>query len=229
VPVNLGGARVVDPNGLYTIFGGANNVFDAAANPDPVARAAAVTGALDDIQTIALALRARGASRFLIPFMPNVGLTPQARFIDTFVAPGYVANATAMAQSFNLQLAGRLAALDLLPGVSQVLGLRLDLLLENIRADAMTGGGRYGITNVTLPCIAEPPRFPIAAPSCASALFSDPRHVSGRTHELIADAATRLVLTGQNVTAIPEPGTVALVATGLGVLALGARRRRRAA
>jgi outer membrane lipase/esterase len=212
-------ARATDPTGLYVIFGGGNDLGDAALLPTDAERAAAAIQAADNIANIATVLYAQGARRFLIPNLPDLG-----RFPGVGGTPAQPLG-TALTNLFNARLGLGLGALNMLPGTS-VFALNTNALFANILADAATGGTRYGITNTTLPCLAAP--FGVGLP-CETALFADAQHPTARVHALLGGAAARLVTTGVNVTPIPEPGTIALVAGGLAVLGAGAARRRRAA
>ena len=81
----------------------------------------------------------------------------------------------------------------------------------------------YGFANTSVPCLLNfgtPAQIP-----CDVSVFADEFHPTGRAHAVVAQAAYDLVVGGRNVAAIPEPSTVALLAGGLVVLAVGARRR----
>jgi len=56
----------------------------------------------------------------------------------------------------------------------------------------------------------------------------DDRHPTTTVHRLIAEAAFDRVTIGQDVVVIPEPATVLLVAGGLALVGVVARRRRAA-
>jgi outer membrane lipase/esterase len=202
---------LVDPTGLYAIFGGANDVGDALSAVNPFLSVATAAG---NIATIVSDLYGLGARSFLVPNLPNVGLAPGV------VGTPASAPLGALTDAFNAALAANLAGLSALPGI-QIYGLDLHQLFENILLDAAQGGPRYGLTNTTLPCFAVP--IP-----CATSVFVDQEHPTTAAHQLIAQAAFQRVAFGQDVRAIPEPSTIALVAGGLLVLG-GIARRRRAA
>lgn len=210
--------RAGDPTGLYTLFGGGNDVFDAAALASAADREAALQAAVNNLATIATALYAGGARSFLVPNVSDVGQFPAG-----LANPAGPARLGALSARFNDLLAARLALLDAtLPG-STFYGLSLDALFDNIRRDARTGGARYGITNTTVPCF--PPPFGAGLPSCEGSAFVDPLHATTAVHELIAEAAYRRVVFGVDVVAIPEPATVVLLAGGLVLIAAWGRAR----
>lgn len=210
-----------DPTGLYVLFGGSNDVFDAALLGSAAQQAIALNAAVDNLAIAATQLYGAGARTFLVPNVPNVGLAPLAAGTPLSPLLG------ALSAQFNTLLGARLAALGAgLPG-STFYGLRLDTLFENILLDVAQGGARYGLTNATVPCL--PGYGPPGAPSCAVSLFADGEHPTTAVHALIADAAYARVVNGVDVAAVPEPATVVLLGGGLCVLAAGAARRRRAA
>lgn len=210
-----------DPTGLYVLFGGANDVFDAALLGSPAQQGAALSAAVDNLTFLATTLYGFGARSFLVPNVPNVGLAPIA-----LGSPGSPLLGALSAQ-FNTMLDARLSLLSaMLPG-STFYGLSLDTLFDNILFDVAHGGTRYGLTNATQPCL---PGFgPPGAPPCAVSVFADQEHPTTAVHQLIANAAYQRVAFGVDVSAVPEPTTLVLVAGGLGLVAAAARRRRRVA
>jgi outer membrane lipase/esterase len=211
--------RTGDPTGLYSLFGGSNDVLDAAQLSTAGAREVALQAAVGNLATLAQALYARGARTFLMPSLADVGLSPAG------LASGAAGSQLlgSLTDRFNVLLAGRLGTLSAsLPG-STFYGLRLDTLFDNILLDAAAGGTRYGFTNVTTPCLTP------GVPTCAGALFADALHPTTAAHQLIAQAAVQRVRFGVDVaplatTTVPEPATFLLVAGGLLVLT-GVRRR----
>ena len=219
--------RAADPSALYVVVAGANDLRDArSASPgstaaDAAARAvSAATTAANITNSLALLARA-GARHFLISNLPDLGRTPEA------VGLGIVAASTDVTLKFNTLLAADAAFLD-----AQFLtsfGIDLDIrsmdlygLTAGLYDDAVNhGGARYGITNVTAPCIAPGPVshqyfFPDATDiNCSVSGFSDPLHPSAAAHQLIG----RLAL----ATAVPEPASLALTGLAL-VMLLGLRR-----
>lgn len=203
----------LDPTGLYVLFGGANDLI-GYTGLSPIARDAAIQASIGNLGYIVQHLYAQGARNFLIPNLPDVGLTPYALSTP---------NAAVLSSStlqFNQYLAQGMAGLSgILPG-SNLMSLNLYNLYQNIRIDAANGGPVYGFTNTSVPCLFAPV-------SCSDAVFADPLHPTTDAHKIIADAAYARVVNGVDVSVVPEPSSILLM--GCGLLALGAAARRKRA
>ena len=199
----------VDPNALYVVYGGANDLLAAVDIPDTTARAGAISQTAENLQLAVFALASAGARNFLIPNQPDLGTVPRA------FADGITGEATAASVSFNLELLARMNQLEAGLGLN-IVDLDVFSLFNAIRADALTNGGAvYGITNVSTPCI--------GTANCGTSLFFDDLHPTSATHAIFGEAATNAVTQAEP---IPEPGTVLLLSSGMGVLLLVRRMRR---
>lgn len=227
----FGGAltRAADPNALYVVVAGANDLRDArSANPaataaDALNRLAAATAAAANVTNTLAALAQAGARHFLISNLPDLGRTPEA------VALGVAAASTDVTLDFNAVLAAGTAGLD--AQFLALFGADLDIrsmdlfgLGAAVHNDAVNNGGAvFGITNVTAPCIAPGASgqyfFGDASDiNCSVSAFSDPLHPSAAFGRLIGQLALD--------TAVPEPGSLPLVALAV-VLMAGLFRRGR--
>lgn len=213
--------RAADPNALYVVVAGANDLRDARnAFPGPTpadeaartAAAAATAGAVVDV--VALLAQA-GARHFLMSNLPDLGLTPEA------VALGVVPASSDVSDKFNLALGAEVGGFE--AAFLGLTGIDLDIrmfdfagLVDAVYADATSGSGAaYGITNVTGACI-EPaapgayfvPTATDADGNCPVSAFSDLLHPSAALHRLIGQVALQA--------AVPEPATWLVVVVGLG-------------
>jgi phospholipase/lecithinase/hemolysin len=205
------GAAALDPNALYVVVGGGNDMRDARSSfptmdaAGAAGRLAAATAATNNLKTALDQLAAKGARNVLVSNLPNLGTTPEA------VGLNLVAPSTDASLQFNLLIGGVVS-------YGQSLGLQMSFLdmagvSAAIRNDALVNGGAaYGITNVLTPCGAFQGSIGI---SCNVSVFSDALHPSARAHQLIGAAA---------LAAVPEPATWLLMAAGAATL-LAARRR----
>ncbi|MEP6763168.1 MAG: SGNH/GDSL hydrolase family protein [Gemmatimonadaceae bacterium] len=207
----------VAPGGLFVLWGGGNDIIAAAQLASPIAQQLAVQQAVTNIANLAGGLRANfGATNFLVPFLPDIGLAPLYTG-----DPTHAAIATSLTGLFN-QLLGISIAQFNATGAN-ALGWSLNNLVGNILYDAKLGGSRYGITNTTDPCFLSPD--PTA---CSHSLFVDQLHPTNVVEQLIAQSAYNRAVLGQDVAVIPEPATLALTGLGLTVLGLAFRRKRAA-
>ncbi|MFT3816946.1 MAG: SGNH/GDSL hydrolase family protein [Rubrivivax sp.] len=197
-----------DPNGLYVVVGGGNDMRDArsAANGTDATREAAAQAAAFNIFQAVFALASAGAQHVLISTLPDLGNTPEA------VLLGKVAESHDASQRYNAAIAGLEATLEGLFLDLDVMVLDMAAVGNDILDDALNNGGaQFGITNVAAGCF--------FVGNCGSSLFSDNLHPSAAAYAVIGNAALALV--------VPLPATVSLL--GAGLLAMGLARRRRAA
>ena len=125
-----------DPNALYILEGGGNDILDApASNPDQLGFE--IGAALAESE---LLLRRAGARHFVIPDLFNVGLLP--------AAAGRVAFAARASTAANITLDILLPIEDDLEGV-HILRMNVFNLLNAVETDPT----HFGFTNITDPCL----------------------------------------------------------------------------
>lgn len=192
--------NAADPNALYIVAGGGNNVRAAleaiAGGADAAAvGAATVAGYAADMAGLVADLKLAGAQHVLVLNTPNFGLTPLAG------AMGVGTEATALSWNMNDALATALSGSG--AAVFDMFGFM---------TQAVAAGAASGFSNWTNACGA-------AANACDvdTALFWDGIHPTARGHQQLAAAVL--------ATAVPEPATVLLFAAGLAVIALVRRQR----
>ncbi len=203
-----------DPNALYVVVGGGNDMRDARTAFQGVTlvdQAAHFNAALEAITNLGNTvgyLAASGAKHILISNLPDLGATPEA------VLLGLTAASSDATNKFNA-LIGSLLGLENL-----FAGLDIDLLdMAGLSAKAHAGT-TAGIFNPSLPCNgffgADGGSGTVGA-GCDVSLFSDVLHPSATAHGLIAREA--LLIYG-----IPEPETLALFGLACAALAISRRR-----
>jgi phospholipase/lecithinase/hemolysin len=153
---------VAPSTGLYTLWGGANDIFDGL---NPIAAA-------DNIANQILALHAAGADNFLWLNLPSLGGIPE--FIGN---PAAAAAASAASALFDAEYTSRLFALDAL-GIN-VIGVDVNSLFNAINANP----GLFGFNNITTACNVT------AGCNPNSALYWDAEHPTTYADSLIANLA----------------------------------------
>ncbi len=207
-PLISGGAA--DPDALYVLGIGANDLREAVGanagmGADDIAfRNGIADAALGNLSFSLNALIAAGARNLLIPNVPDLGLTPEAAL------GGAAAASTQVSTYFNAILADSLETLRNSVFAPSVVELDFFGLLRAVHADALAGGGRFGLVNAVLPCFAP------NAPSCDTSLFVDELHPTATLHALAGSLALEAL-------GVPEPSVLLLV--GLGLVLLGRRWR----
>jgi len=199
----LSSGNTVDPGALYTIWGGANDLFAVQANP---AQAQAIIGgAVTAHIGLVGALTQAGAQYILVPTLPDLGLTPDSR------AGGAVgmAQGTALASSYNNALFSGLAANKL-----RVIPLDTFHFLQEVVANP----GLYGISNVSgKACLTQPAPAGSSSLFCSPAstvpggstyLFADGVHPSGAAHKALADFAISVIEGPRQIAILPHSEAV---------------------
>ncbi|HEY0335434.1 MAG TPA: autotransporter domain-containing protein [Stenotrophomonas sp.] len=167
-----------NPNALYTVWGGANDLFAVAAGaPAQATIGSAVAAQVGIVGT----LESAGARYVMVPTLPDIGLTPSSR------AGGAVgmAQGTALSTAYNNALFAGLKSAGL-----NVIPLDTFHLLQEIVASPAA----YGFTNVTgMACTAALPTCnptSLVAPNAQNTyLFADGVHPTTATHQILGQYA----------------------------------------
>jgi len=192
---------------LYVVWGGGNDVREAATVADPNA---VISDSLNNITSIIASLQMAGATDFLVPNLPNIGLTPAA----SAIGPAAIAGLSQLSSGFNMGLTSVVAGLEANLGVNII-----DLDIESILNDAITSPADFGLTNVSDTCII------LGGDSCSnpdSFLFWDGIHPTAATHQIIAENAFNAVTESVSV---PAPTTLPLLVIGMLLLSLTSSKK----
>jgi len=193
-----------DPNALYVVAGGGNNIrvaleaIQGGADPNATA-AATVAGYAADMAGIVGNLKLAGAQHVLVLNTPNFGLTPLAN------ALGVSAQASTLSLAMDNALNGALAGSG-----AQIFDM------YGFMTAAVSNAAQLGFSNWTHACAAA-----INACDVSTSLFWDGIHPTTLAHEKLAAAVL--------AAAVPEPDVAALLAVGLVVVAMARLRVRRRA
>lgn len=199
---------ILDPGALYTVWIGSNDVADALQTlliGDALQANLMLSQSATDLATVVNDLVSAGAEQLLIPTVPDLGLTPNARAI-----PGAGPFATLFSQTYNDLVDDLLFGID-----AEITRLDTFQLLNELVNDPASFDLSAGM-NVTGTCFDGYVGIP-GTSVCSNPeeyLFWDRIHPSAVTHQVLAM---------RTIAAIPEPGSLFLV--GLGMIAFGVKRR----
>lgn len=206
----LGGAQAAYGGGLFMVWAGANDLrdaFEAAASggPNPFDSFA---GTIGNLQSAVTTLYGLGARSFLLPNIPDLGRTPEV-LANGPAASGQVSFVT---DEFNTQLEAAYVGLAAtLPGATL---FQFDTFAAHgALADGAPGNGYLNLTNGCLVPVAGAAQ---AQSDCSVSFFVDNIHPTTSVH---------MTLGLQMAAAVPEPGTMLMMALG-GLALLGLQRRR---
>ncbi|UNK58191.1 autotransporter domain-containing protein [Pseudoxanthomonas daejeonensis] len=189
-----------NPDTLYTVWTGANDLFAVAAGAPPQATLATAVGGV--VQIVGT-LDAAGARYILVPSLPDMGITPNA------IAAGPVAQATLtqLATTYNTSMYGALSQAGY-----RVIPLDTFSMLREVVASPVT----YGMRNVTQTACLPPsgssltcnPSSLVAPDAASTYLFADGVHPSGAAHAILADYAISVLEGPQLIGVLPHSAKV---------------------
>src|SRR6202453_1623777 len=203
-----------DPNALYVVMIGGNDVIDAVlGGSGPGAVTAGANQELTEISTLA----DEGAKHFLIVDVPNVGQIP---LFTQEGPPPAAAEATAFSQLYDTDLAEGLAGLDLGAGATLT-----DFDLFDFNANILANAAAEGLTRSEEPCYS----FTSVPTSTASNTGCDTGNIDSFVYwNDIHPTAPVQALWAQGLrAAVPEPSTWAMLLIGFSGLAFAEYRRAR--
>ncbi|MBI0426944.1 autotransporter domain-containing protein [Psychrobacter sp. NG27] len=194
----------VDPNGLYVVWAGANDLLAAAA--DPASAQATILGAVASQTETINTLKDNGAKYILVPNIPDVGLTPRA-IEQGAVAQAQSTGATRLYNQFMLSAAANTGA-NIIP---------LDMF--SLTQEIIASPAQYGFTNVTDEACGDSSSLTCGRDTLVETdanenyFFADGIHPTGATHQLIADYANAVVTAPSLIGVLPHIATTTGLAT----------------
>ncbi|MGE6246230.1 autotransporter domain-containing protein [Psychrobacter proteolyticus] len=205
----------VDPNGLYVVWAGANDLLAAAENPANAQ--ATILGAVERQTETIQALKDNGAKYILVPNIPDIGLTP--RFVpDPDLEGQDLIEALAAQRAANG--AASLYNQFMLSGVAGTGANIIPLDMFSLTQEIIASPAQYGFTNVTdeacgdnnssLTCGRD---TLVEANANENYFFADSIHPTGATHQLIADYANAVVTAPSLIGVLPHIATTTGLAT----------------
>lgn len=189
------GANAVQSRGLYTVWGGANDIFVATALG--AGAPAYLTQTAGELAAQVARLQAAGARTILVPNLPDIGATP----FGVSQGPAGAAALTQLTVGYNRDLYAGLAARGL-----GVIALDTFALLTEVMANPSA----YGFANVGVPACGATPSLlctpaDLVAPDAAQTfLFADGVHPTSAGHSVLADYALSTVQGPAHVSLLPE-------------------------
>ena len=194
----------VNPNGIYVVWAGANDLLAAAQDPT---NAPSVVGTAvgSQIATIT-ALKNSGANYILVPNIPDIGLTPDAIAAGAMVQ----GQSTFITNQYNQAMLGGVASTG-----ANIIPLDMFSLLQQVAASPST----YGFTNVTNKACGDVSSLLCAPSNLVSPnanetyFFADGIHPTGRAHQLVADYANSVVSAPSQIGVLPHIATQVGMAT----------------
>lgn len=173
----------LDGQALYTVWGGANDLF--AAVKDPFNMSQIVADSVGNQAALINTLSQAGARYILVPNIPDLGMTPE--FAGSPISAGI---ATLLSDSYNQAFTQQLSSSS-----ANIIPLNVSALLHEVAADPQA----YGFSNVnTAACGSVSSRLctpaDLVAPGAdQNYLFADGVHPTSGGHAVIADYAHAVV------------------------------------
>jgi outer membrane lipase/esterase len=188
-----------DPNALYSIWGGANDIFAALGNP-ATAQANTVAAATSYVQQIGR-LQAAGARYVVVYNLPNLGATPQFG-----ASASTAASVSQITVVYNSALDAGLATLG-----TGLISINTFGLISEISANP----GLYGFTNITgtacgaVSSVACGPGQLVSPGANQTYLFADGVHPTGAAHAILANVVLSTIAAPIQVSYAGEGGVQA--------------------
>ena len=203
-----------NPNALYTIWIGSNDLLGVLASAPTPAQAATDLGIVAaHIDTAISLLVASGAKDFLILTVPDLGIIPEVQALG----PTAVTEASTLSAEFDSTLVNGAGPIPSLSTVAAGDSVNISVLNTYPLIDSIVDNpSKYGFTNVTSPCytgtyqgFADTADPGTVCGNPDQYFFWDSLHPTAAADVLVADAALA------TVTSTPEPSILLMLGTGL--------------
>ncbi|MEM6252454.1 MAG: SGNH/GDSL hydrolase family protein [Cyanobacteria bacterium P01_D01_bin.156] len=187
-------STTADPDALYVVWAGANDYWGADPGEDTTLLS---TTAINNLTAALGQLYDTGARNFLVPNLPDLGLTPRGQ-----ISSSENQRLTNVSLSHNSLLTTALDSLSLLPD-AEIFSLDAFSLFNQ----ALTSPADFDYDNVSDGCLLVPTCLGNPAVQ-DSFLFWDDRHPTTSAHEEIANFAFAAV---PAPTSVPEPANTSVL------------------
>src|SRR5688572_24407286 len=183
-----------DPDALFTVWGGANDLFFHLNGATTQAQFLAAAGAQVNLVGV---LTHAGARYILVPTMPDVGRTP----FGLSQGPAGSAGITALVNGYNATLFG---------GIQQAGYRVIPLDTFNFLREISAAPSTYGFSNVTAPaCVGVPsslvcnPNSLVSPNAGETHAFADGVHPSAGAHRLLGQFALSILEAPRQIAVLP--------------------------
>lgn len=191
-----------DARALYTVWGGANDLFAiTSGGADPTTT---IANAVASEVGIVGSLRNAGARYILVATVPDLGLTPSFRALG----PTAQASGTALTTNYNNALFGALGSNGL-----RVIPLDTFTLIREVTANATA----FGFTNttgtacqpqITANSLTCNPTSYVSPDAANTYLFADGVHPTSRAHQILSQYAVSVLEGPRQIAALPHATAV---------------------
>ncbi|MEO1298786.1 MAG: SGNH/GDSL hydrolase family protein [Cyanobacteria bacterium J06636_16] len=217
-----------DPDALHVIWVGANDYYEAFADPDSLGDTPSdqlPNAVTDNILNGLSQLSSLGAKEFLVVNLPPLGEVPFANTLDTLTGQDISTVLNQLSTAHNDLLAAKLSTISQSQPETNITALNANALFTDI----LTNPEAFELTNATDACLLNfQPGFQFDG-ICENPdefLFWDDVHPTTAAYQLVSDLALAELEDDAPPTAVPEPATP-LTTLLLGGMALGTFKTRR--
>ncbi|MDO4894884.1 autotransporter domain-containing protein [Moraxella sp.] len=184
-----------DPNALYAVWIGSNDLIAAAQAGSTNEALAAISSSAQATYQDILTLHQAGAKYVLVPNVPDISLTPRVLFAEKVLGlTGTAQKARTAAKLYNDKLYQQLnqSNINVIPAntfglLQEVAGNPTDFGFKNISSVACQMPNRTtGADDPLSTSLACTPANLVAADANETHLFADDIHPAGRTHRILA-------------------------------------------